>query len=186
MLRVGAVVTAQALTRPVPRPPLAASSVEGLLELPWPVWCQLVAEEAKGRADERDAALLRRPELRLRWMRGLTQLALDVDGQIHDSRLRLEALTERGGAALAAARAETAIRQAGRARFKRSLLIRMTECKQLLDEAGVHPHVTVGGLLMTLGRLEELLAVDDADAALRVTRAALRTAALVEGRGAGR
>ncbi|MCU1592435.1 MAG: hypothetical protein JWP11_3691 [Frankiales bacterium] len=182
MLRVGA-VTAPALSRVAEVS--APSEVNGLLELPWPLWCQLVAVEAKGRADEADAALLRRPELRLRWMRGLTQLALDVDGQIHDSRLRLEALTERGpGAAVAAARAETVVRQAGRARFKRSLLVRMTECKQLLDEGGVHPHVTVGGLLMTLGRLEELLAVDDADAALRVTRAALRTAALVEGRGA--
>lgn len=144
---------------------------------PWRTWCDLVAQEAKGQGTARDVQLVRQPENLIGWIRALNQISLDVDAQISDSRLRLKAIAPLPGHGpteeYLLAKADHDRRHAGRVRFRRSIEARLDEARHLTETAGVNPHRTVGFLLTSIARAEELLARDDVESALSLLRTAL-------------
>lgn len=147
---------------------------------PWRLWCELVVREVKGEASIEDAHLLRERDSLIAWVRALNQVKLDAQTHDADARLRLRTLCPVPGAPASAAyldaKREFEWRHAARVRFLRGVEARLEECKHLLDVAGLDWHQTVGNLLATLVKAEELLLRDDLDAALGLVRSVLARA----------
>lgn len=141
---------------------------------PWRLWCDLVANEVRGTASIEDARDLRDRDNLIAWMRALNQIRSDAQAHDADSRARLRAISPMPGTTASAhyleQKREFDRRHAGRLKFIRGVEARIEECRHLLHVAGLDWRLTVGDLLGTLARIEELLMRDDIDAALGVAR----------------
>jgi hypothetical protein len=145
---------------------------------PWRLWCELVAREVRGDASPEDAAEVRRQDNLIAWMRALNQLKCDTEAHDGDARLRLKSLAptkpgEPPSEHYLGQKREFEWRHAGRVKFMRGVAARIEECRHLLHAAGIDWRLTVGDLLGSLLRIEELLMRDDIDGALGVARTSL-------------
>lgn len=129
-------------------------------EDPWSLWLDMAEADVDGQVSPEIAALLRRPENLMRWLRALVSLQGDVNAEISEARLRIDALRpapgERASAEYHKARAAQAAAHIERASYRAAVDDRLREARFLMAEARLSERASIESVMSAVVRAVDL------------------------------